>query len=104
MPANLPPISALVDARLPTWLRRATRSEIARLEQRVLASQRAARQVNNQLAKVAPLETFGKQLLEAALPQWYPAQALPPAEQGWLWDNAQDRNTAGIERLAPGLA
>ncbi|MFJ4155652.1 dermonecrotic toxin domain-containing protein [Pseudomonas sp. NPDC089752] len=97
MPVNYPPISALIDARLPTWLRRARRNEIVRFERCVVASQRAARQVQRHLAKVAPLETFAKQLLEPAVRQWYRAQALPSVEQGWLWDSARQRDMSWLE-------
>lgn len=97
MTSTLPPLSAFIDARLPTWLRQAGQGRRATLESRIRASHGASRQVREHLDKIATPQSFAEQKLEPTLREWYPNQPLPTSSHGWLWNIDTRRDMSWLE-------
>ncbi|MBD1551763.1 dermonecrotic toxin domain-containing protein [Pseudomonas typographi] len=84
MPRFLSPNLALIDQRLPAWLRQATQARRTLLQQRIRASLRAHRQLAQALAPVQTPKAFCTPLLQRALVHWYPGATLPPLARARL--------------------
>ncbi|PYB81392.1 dermonecrotic toxin domain-containing protein [Pseudomonas soli] len=97
MTSPLPPLSAFIDARLPTWLRQAGQGRRATLESRIRASHSTSRQVREHLDMIATPQSFAEQKLEPSLREWYPNQSLPTSSQGWLWNIDSRRDMSWLE-------
>ncbi|MGE7992255.1 dermonecrotic toxin domain-containing protein [Pseudomonas sp. NPDC089554] len=73
----LSPNLALIDQRLPSWLRNASPERHEQLKQRVLQGHRAFRALRQALEPVQGIQTFCRPLLDQALANNFPEQTLP---------------------------
>lgn len=94
---------ALIDQRLPSWLRNASPEQHAQLKQRMLQSQRAYRQLRQALEPVRGIGAFCRPLLAQQLTTWFPDQTLPNATVGRVRLEDDGHTLSWLEAALQGL-
>lgn len=82
---------ALIQQRMPDWLRQTTQHQRQALRTQMRQSRRATRALQKALAPLQSVETFCRPLLNDALAHWYPGVAMPPLDTTLLVDRTSEQ-------------